>query len=169
MRKFAAAATALAASTMVASAPAQAQACWNANAVNAAKVRNLDIMLMVTALRCRMGPDNFQPDYYKFSAAHQAELNVANGVIRAQFAGGGPKAANRALDKMSVVIANGYGTGHPNLGCKELRRITRDLAGSRVPGNLLAAADALVVDPVVPGRACGNPLAPPTRVAAARR
>ena len=163
MRKFIAVAALLAASTMVASAPAQAQACWNANAVNAAKVRNLDIMLMVTALRCRMGPDNFQPDYYKFSAAHRAELNVANGMIRAQFAGAGPKAAVRALDKMSVVIANSYGTGHPNLGCKELRRITSDLAASRVPGNLLAAADALVVSPVVPGTAC------PTRIATVRR
>ena len=163
MRKFIAVAALLAASTMVASAPAQAQACWNANAVNAAKVRNLDIMLMVTALRCRLGPDNFQPDYYKFSAAHQAELNVANGVIRAQFSGVGPKAAVRALDKMSVVIANSYGTGHPNLGCKELRRITSDLAASRVPGNLLAAADALVVSPVVPGTAC------PTRIATVRR
>ena len=120
-------------------------------------------MLMVTALRCRMGPDNFQPDYYKFSAEHRAELNVANGVIRAQFAGAGPKAAVRALDKMSVVIANSYGTGHPNLGCKELRRITSDLAASRVPGNLLAAADALVVSPVVPGTAC------PTRIATVRR
>jgi len=154
MRKFVAAAAVLAASTMIASAPAQAQACWDTNAVNAAKVRNLDIMLMVTALRCRMGPDNFQPDYYKFSAAHQGELNVANGVIRAQFAGGGAQAANRALDKMSVVIANSYGTGHPELGCRELRQVTRDLASSRIPGTLLAAADALVGAPAIPGGAC---------------
>jgi len=169
MNKLIAAAAALAASSLVATAPAQAAACWGPQAVDAAKLRNLDIMLMVTALRCRTGADNFQPDYYKFSAAHQAELNRANGVIRAQFAGAGPAAANRALDKMSVVIANGYGTGHPNLGCKELRKITRDLAGSRAPGNLLAAADAVVVDPFMPGRACGTRLAPPTRVATARR
>jgi len=163
MNKHVAAAAALAASTMVAATPVQAQACWNSDAVNAAKVRNLDIMLMVTGLRCRMGPDNFQPDYYKFSANHLAELNVANRVIRAQFAGAGPKAADRALDRMSVGIANSYGTGHPTLGCKQLRQITRDLAGSRVPGSLLSAADALVGAPEIPGSACA------TRVATVRR
>ena len=161
MNKYAAAAAALAASALVAT-PVQAQSCWGPQAVNAAKLRNLDIMLMVTALRCRMGTDNFQPDYYKFSAAHQAELNVANGVLRAQFAGGGTTAATRALDKMSVTIANSYGVGHPELGCKELRKVTKDLAASRVPGGLLAAADALVGAPKVPG-ACA------TRVASARR
>ena len=163
MKKLAAAAAVLAASTMVATAPAQAQACWNANAVNAAKVRNLDIMLMVTALRCRMGPDNFQPDYYRFSSSHMAELNAANAVLRSQLAGAGPKGADRALDKMSVTIANSYGTGHPDMGCKELRRATRDLASSSKPGQLVQAADVLVADPVIPGRACA------TRVAAARR
>ena len=163
MNKFIAAAAALAASSLVATAPAQAAACWGPQAVNAAKLRNLDIMLMVTALRCRMGSDNFQPDYYKFSAAHQAELNRANGVIRAQFAGAGPAAANRALDKMSVRIANSYGTGHPELGCRELRETTRDLAATKTPGTLLAAADTLVGAPEIPAASC------PARVASARR
>jgi hypothetical protein len=162
MNKFAAAAAALAASALAAT-PAQAQACWGSNAVNAAKVRSLDIMLMVTALRCRTGPDDYQPDYYRFAAAHQAELNVANGVIRAQFTGSGPAAANRALDKMSVTIANGYGTGHPELGCAQLRQVTRDLAATRVPGALLAAAHALVPVPAAATGYC------PARVAAARR
>ena len=143
--------------------PAQAAGCWGPRAVAAAKLRNLDIMLMVTALRCRMGADNFQPDYYDFSAAHQAELNVANGVLRAQFTGGGATAANRALDKMSTGIANSYGMGHPELGCSELHQITRDLAGTRVGGALLDAADALVGAPAIPGGSCAM------RVATVRR
>jgi hypothetical protein len=163
MNKLIAAAAALAASSLVATAPAQAASCWGPQAVDAAKLRNLDIMLMVTALRCRMGADNFQPDYYKFSAAHQAELNRANGVIRAQFAGAGPVAANRALDKMSVVIANGYGTGHPELGCKQLKQATRELAAARTPGTLLAAANTMVGAPAIPGGQCA------TRVASSRR
>ena len=163
MNKLIATAAALAASSLVTSAPAQAQACWGPQAVDAAKLRNLDIMLMVTALRCRTGADNFQSDYYKFSAAHQAELNRANGVIRAQFAGAGPAAANRALDKMSVVIANSYGMGHPGMGCKQLRQVTRDLAGAKGPGTLLAAADTLVGAPTIPGGQCA------TRVASSRR
>ena len=157
------AAALLAATSLVAATPAQAQSCWGTEAVNAAKLRNLDIMLMVTALRCRMGADNFQPDYYNFSAAHQAELNVANGVLRAQFTGAGATVANRALDRMSTGIANSYGMGHPDLGCHELRQITRDLTGSRLSGALLDAADALVGAPVIPGGSCAM------RVATVRR
>lgn len=163
MRKAYLAAAILAVTGLVAAAPAQAQACWGTEAVNAAKLRNLDIMLMVTALRCRMGADDFQPDYYAFSAAHQAELNSANGVLRAQFSGAGATAANRALDRMSTQIANSYGLGHPELGCHELRQITRDLADTQVRGALTDAADALVGAPAIPGGSCA------TRVASVRR
>ena len=163
MRKTYLVAALLAVTGLVGVMPAQAQSCWGSEAVNAAKLRNLDIMLMVTALRCRMGADNFQPDYYDFSAAHQDELNVANGVLRAQFTGAGATAANRALDRMSTGIANSYGMGHPELGCHELRQITRDLTGSRVGGALLDAADALVGAPVIPGGSCAM------RVATVRR
>ncbi|MDP3676003.1 MAG: S-adenosyl-L-homocysteine hydrolase [Novosphingobium sp.] len=163
MRKTTLAAAVLAATGIVATAPAQAQSCWGPQAIAAAKMRNLDIMLMVTALRCRKGPDNFQPDYYAFAAAHQAELNVANGVLRAQFTGGGTTAANRALDRMSTSIANSYGVGHPELGCGELRKVTRDLSTARTRGVLLAAADALVGAPAIPGGQCAM------RVATVRR
>ena len=163
MRKTYLAAAILAVTSLVATTPARAQSCWGTEAVNAAKLRNLDILLMVTALRCRMGADNFQRDYYDFSAAHRAELNVANGVLRAQFAGGGATAANRALDTMSTRIANGYGLGHPELGCHELRQITRDLAATQVRSALLDAADALVGAPAIPGGSCAM------RVATVRR
>ena len=154
MRKSYLAVAMLAVTSLLVTTPAQAQTCWGSEAVNAAKLRNLDIMLMVTALRCRMGADNFQPDYYDFSAAHQAELNGANGVLRAQFTGGGEIAANRALDRMSTGIANSFGLGHPELGCHELRQVTRDLATTQVRGALLDAADALVGAPAIPGGSC---------------
>ena len=151
MRKTYLVAALLAVTGLVGAMPAQAQSCWGTEAVDAAKLRSLDIMLMVTALRCRMGADNFQPEYYDFSAAHRAELNVANGVLRAQFTGAGTTTANRALDRMSTGIANSYGLGHPELGCRELRLITRDLASTGVRGALLDAADALVGAPTIPG------------------
>jgi hypothetical protein len=163
MKKAYLAAAMLAATSLVVATPGQAQSCWGSEAVNAAKLRNLDIMLMVTALRCRMGADDFQPEYYDFSAAHQSELNLANGVLRAQFAGSGETAANRALDKMSTSIANGYGMGHPEMGCHELRQVTRDLASTEVQGALLDAADALVGAPAIPGGSCAM------RVATVRR
>ncbi len=163
MKKAYLAAAVLAATSLVSTMPAQAQSCWGPEAVNAAKLRNLDIMLMVTALRCRMGADNFQPEYYDFSAAHQAELNLANGVLRVQFTGAGITVANRALDRMSTSIANSFGMGHPDLGCHELRQITRDLANTGISGALLDAADAMVGAPMIPGGSCAM------RVATVRR
>ena len=42
----------------------------------AEKLRRLDIMLMVTGLRCRNTPDNFQADYGRFTTNHITELNA---------------------------------------------------------------------------------------------
>ena len=138
--------------------PAQAAGCWGPRAVAAAKLRNLDIMLMVTALRCRMGPDNFQADYNDFSVAHEGELHAANILLKAELGD-----APHALDKLNTSIANSFGSGHPELGCSDLAQVTRDLSNSRVSGALLAAADALVGAPTIPAATCG------VRVATVRR
>ena len=96
---------------------------------NAEKLRRLDIMLMVTGLRCRTGEDNFQPDFQKFEAHHLAELNAANRQLKAEYIRSmGLAGADKALDRMSVVMANQYGNGHPWLGCHELKELAHDLA-----------------------------------------
>lgn len=111
----------------------------------AEQIRRLDIMLMVTSLRCRTGADNFQAQYGKFSSAHLAALNNAARTLESGLTSKyGPKGAKRALDKISVGMANDYGNGHPWLGCGELKRITTDLAGSRNPADLGLAADELL-------------------------
>ena len=111
----------------------------------AEQIRKLDIMLMVTSLRCRMGKDDFQPGYRKFSAAHLTTLNGAartleSGLVKRH----GAKGAKRALDRISVGMANQYGQGHPWLDCGALKGITDDLAKSRNPGDLTIAADELL-------------------------
>lgn len=109
------------------------------------QVRRLDIMLMVTSLRCRMGADDFQPHYRKFSATHITALNSAarrleGGLVAAH----GTKGAKRALDRISVGMANEYGQGHPWLGCAELKEITEDLSKNSDPAVLAQAADELL-------------------------
>lgn len=109
------------------------------------QIRKLDIMLMVTSLRCRMGSDDFQHHYRKFSANHLSTLNGAarrmeQGMVKRH----GSKGAKRKLDKISVGMANQYGQGHPWLGCAELKEITSDLAGSKDPAVLAQAADELL-------------------------
>lgn len=112
---------------------------------DAEALRKLDIMLMVTSLRCRKGPDNFQSDYQRFSSAHITELNAAARVLQADFVRrAGAQGAKKALDKISVGMANDYGNGHPWLGCGALREVTRNLAITRQPGQLAAAANELL-------------------------
>ena len=109
------------------------------------QVRKLDIMLMVTSLRCRMGQDDFQPHYRKFSANHLAALNgAAKRLEKGLVARHGAKGAKRALDRISVGMANQYGQGHPWLGCAELKEITLDLSKSKDPAVLAQAADELL-------------------------
>lgn len=96
---------------------------------DARKLRRMDIMLMVTGLRCRTTVDNFIDDYGRFTSNHMADLNEANEELRGQLAvEAGEEGAARALDKMSVVMANEYGGGHPWLSCHELRQVAQSLA-----------------------------------------
>lgn len=108
-------------------------------------VRKLDIMLMVTSLRCRRTADNFQPDYQRFSSNHLVALNAASRKLQADLSSkGGSAGAKRALDKISVGMANEYGNGHPWLGCGELKQIARNLATDRDSAKLAATADDLL-------------------------
>ncbi len=137
MNRISGIAAGVAALSMVLAAPAGATPVDSAE-----KIRKLDIMLMVTALRCRKGADNFQADYERFSASHLAELNAASNTLKADLSKRqGTVGAKRALDKISTGMANAYGNGHPWLDCAGLKQVARELAAKQQPGVLLAAAD----------------------------
>jgi hypothetical protein len=133
-------AASLAAAGMVLSFPAAAGGMSQAE-----KLRRLDIMLMVTGLRCRTTAYNFQSDYGRFTTNHLPELNAAAHTLKAEMASRyGEAAANRALDKFSVQMANQYGQGHPWLDCRQLKEVTSTLADKRGPAPLVEAADDLL-------------------------
>jgi hypothetical protein len=112
---------------------------------DAEKLRRLDIMLMVTALRCRTGPDNFQAEFQQFEGSHLKELNGAAADLRSGLVSSyGTKGADRALDRLSTSMANQYGQGHPWLGWAELKVTTRILANIRGRDALVEAADQLL-------------------------
>jgi len=113
----------------------------------AEKLRRLDIMLMVTGLRCRTTADNFQSDYGRFTTNHIDELNAASRSLKAELATRyGSAGAARALDRMSVIMANQYGQGHPWLSCRQLKQVAANLAQVRGSAALVAAADQLLGD-----------------------
>ena len=125
---------------MLAPLPAAAQVASS----EAEQLRQLDIMLMVTALRCRTDAADFQDDYNRFSARHLATMNQAARELRANYGTG--QQAVRRLDRLSTTIANRFGQGHPWLECSQLRQVTRDLADSSGRQVLLAAADELLAE-----------------------
>lgn len=110
---------------------------------DAEAVRKLDIMLMVTSLRCRKTADNFQSDYQRFSSNNLVALNAASKTLQAGLIKSG-NTGKRALDKISVSMANEYGNGHPWLGCGELKQITRELSSGKNPAQLATAANDLL-------------------------
>ncbi|MBL8657661.1 MAG: S-adenosyl-L-homocysteine hydrolase [Altererythrobacter sp.] len=136
-----AAAVSVALATIAAPLPALAGTGSEAEAL-----RKLDIMLMVTSLRCRTTAHNFQADYQRFSSTNLTTLNAAARSLHTSMSHTAGKAgAKRALDRISVGMANEYGRGHPWLTCGELKRITGELAsGRRTQGELSAAADELL-------------------------
>lgn len=140
MNRMGALIAAMAAGGLACAMPAQA-----ANRADAEKLRRLDIMLMVTSLRCRTTPDNFQPEFQRFEAAHLDELNDASRELRDSFvASSGVAGASRALDRISTSMANQYGQGHPWLGCADLKITTRILTGIHGRETLVEAADQLL-------------------------
>lgn len=108
-------------------------------------LRSLDIMLMVTSLRCRTGAHDFRADYERFATAHLPSLNAAGQTLRVSLAArlGEPDPA-RALDRMGVRIANSYGDGHPWMDCAELQRVTRELSHFSDSGQLAEAARVIL-------------------------
>ena len=143
MKRVSGVAAGMAAVAMLCSQPALA-----APMSKAEKLRRLDIMLMVTGLRCRTTADNFQADYGRFTTNHIGELNAASRALKAELASlHGIGGADRALDRISVTMANQYGQGHPWLGCRQLGQVTRMLADAQGRAPLLAAADQLFGPP----------------------
>jgi hypothetical protein len=131
-----------AAQTSAASKPAAAA---TFNMAGAEDLRRLDIMLMVTGLRCRKTADDFQADYGRFTTKHYPELQAAALSLKSDLAKRyGAAGANRALDKMSVQMANEYGQGHPWLSCGDLKQVTRGLATSVGSASLTAASRTLL-------------------------
>jgi hypothetical protein len=102
---------------------------------------------ITTARHHAYGADNFQAEYQNFTANHLQELNQANDELRQDLANQvGPAGSARALDRISTVMANAYGQGHPWLSCGDLKSVTSDLALASGRSTLEEAADQLLGD-----------------------
>ncbi|MEM7664721.1 MAG: S-adenosyl-L-homocysteine hydrolase [Pseudomonadota bacterium] len=124
-------------------------------------IRKLDIMLMVTSLRCRAGVHDFQADYYRFAATHLDELNAASRQLhRSLAARHGHVDGRRALDRLGVTMANSYGGGHPWLDCAGLKQVARELSDAPDSSGLPEAAIRLLSAEPIPQMAADSPDVP---------
>ncbi len=135
--------------------PAQA-ACWTPEQVGAAKVRDFDTMLMVSALRCRFGGTELLNRYNQVVVRHRAALTHHNGHLRARFvATHGAKEGVNQLDRYVTRVANRYGAGAEGVDCAMLVSIAdAALAEASTPAALIALADRSGVRPEMIGGAC---------------
>ncbi len=142
------------AATAIIAAPAQA-GCWKSDQVAAAKVRDLETMLMVSALRCR-AQGNMLARYNKFVVNARPALMQVNDTLRTHFAESvGSGRALNAYDSYVTRIANRYGAGADGLSCNDLSSIT-DAAVSERPSfqGLAALAERAGVQPLLDGGQC---------------
>lgn len=138
-----------------------AQACWNDAGQDAVKITHLNTMLLVTALRCRGGADNFLPEYNRFVVNNSSLIGNQGKVIKMHFSSThGAKGAEGALDRMSIGFANSYGTGHRDMNCQQLKILAAGLASQQQGVATLAqAADMAIIPAAMPGGVCPARLA----------
>ncbi len=153
-------AAAIALAAIGTSIPAQA-ACWSEEAVSAAKVRDLETMLMVGALRCRLSGENFLGDYNHLIQQSRTALTAMNDTLRAHFVeAAGPRGGLDAYDRYVTAIANRYGAGAEGLTCADMASIlsAANAEGGSAAGLARLANDA-GVEPVLAGGRCPLTLA----------
>lgn len=131
--------------------PAAAQDCWNGAAVKAAKVRDLQTLLMVGALQCRTSQYDVLANYNKFVKAHRVVISAHNDVLKSHFI----RAKNaRGYDKFTTALANGRSIDAINPGfCKETAALAEQLVRAS-PAEVEAMAERLVAMPKGVGRTC---------------
>lgn len=120
-------------------APAQA-ACWTAEQVSAAKVRDLDTMLMVASLRCRFTNVAVLTSYNAYVTRHRKPLVQVNDILRSHYSSAGDKkAVMNAYDNYVTKIANRYGAGADGLNCNDMHSIVQALAAEQPQVDALVA------------------------------
>lgn len=127
-----------AAFAMVAAAPAGA-ACWQPEEYEAARIRDLQTMLMVSALQCRTIDPEMPAAYNKFVQRAKPTLLEGEKALLGHFAREGDKLA---YDRFTTSLANRYAdlAQHPEF-CKRAKRI---LAADEATGGALPTVVVLL-------------------------
>lgn len=139
-------------------APAQS-ACWSADPVQAARVRDLQTYLMVEALRCQMIGFDLTPEYNAFLRGNRTMLGATNDRLKAFFiSADGPVFGQQAYDRFTTTLANAYGAARTNAETCATARSTASEAAlmDNSSEGLLMIAERQGLAPSLPGGQCGQ-------------
>jgi hypothetical protein len=133
-------------------------ACWSASEVDAAKVRELETMLMVNALRCRHSGEDFLGSYNHFVREGRVALTRVNETLRGHFVASGT--GLNGYDRYVTALANRHGAGGTGLDCGDFKSI---LSAARAENGSMNGLVRLANDAQVrahtPGGQCGMQVA----------
>ena len=123
--------------------------CWSPQAVTAAKIRNFDTMLMVSALRCRTSNSNFMASYGAFMNQNRGSLVVAGLELQKHFG------SASGYDHYAISVANHYGAGVQGMSCADLASITESARSAAMTAEQIAdLAERSGVDPMLDAATC---------------
>jgi hypothetical protein len=127
-------------------------ACWSEAAVAAARVRSMDTMLMVSALRCKGSGVDVMARYNGFVRTNRATLTDVNNSLRGHFALDG---GLNAYDRYVTSVANRYGGGVQGMSCGDMESLLSEAIDANGSMPLLSElAQSTNVVPDLPGGRC---------------
>lgn len=131
--------------------------CWNDTEAAAAKARELDVMLMVSALRCRAVTPELLASYNRFVGDNRAVLLGINRDLRGHFG------SIDRYDAYLTAAANRYGGGGTESCADRAWLASAALIAGGSAAQLGAVADSIGLAPVLPEGRCGDPVVIATR------
>lgn len=143
-------------------AQAAANDCWSAQEISAAKVRDLQTMLMVAGLRCRTSGIDVLAGYNRFVVINRSAIIEANSRLKLHFSSAyGAVEGQRSYDRFTTALANAYGAGGSGAGdCNDMADLAEDAAAARGSmAALLSLADKRGIRPDTPSRRCSVEMA----------
>ncbi len=149
-----AAVAALVGASLCGQAAAASNGCWSPGTISAAKVRDLQTMLMVAALRCHGSGTNVLASYNRFVKSNRTSLMQANTVLKTHFNQSyGKVEGQRRYDRFTTALANAYGAGGAgSSACDEMADLADSASGAGA--RLAVIAQDRGLDPALPSRAC---------------
>jgi len=135
--------------------------CWSAQEISAAKVRDMQTMMMVAGLRCRTTGTDVLASYNRFVVRHRAAITEANGRLKAHFSMAyGQAEGTRSYDRFTTALANAYGAGGSGASdCADMASLAERAAAAKGGVELASLAEERGMTPDLPAVRCSVTIA----------